>query len=94
MTELPEHVPTDRLGVLIAAYEYELGPCFRCSRKGVQVTRFGEITSDEGETPLYACRECVQELLTMHERAMERMDTRPRIVQLQRNRAPRGVEAD
>ncbi|MET9848850.1 hypothetical protein [Streptomyces ossamyceticus] len=92
MTELPQHVPTDRLGVLIAAYEYEMGSCFRCPRKGTQVTRFGEITSDEGETPLYACRECVQELLTMHERAMERMDTRPRIVQLPR--APRGVEAD
>ncbi|WP_405539676.1 hypothetical protein OG787_46995 [Streptomyces sp. NBC_00075] len=91
MTKLPEHVSTDRLGVLIAAYEYEMGTCFRCSRRRVQVTRFGEITSDEGETPLYACRECVQELLTMHERSMERMDTLPRIVQLPR--APRGVEA-
>ncbi|MDX3070335.1 MULTISPECIES: hypothetical protein [Streptomyces] len=56
------------------------------------MTRFGEITSDEGETPLYACRECIQELLVMHERAMERMDTRPRIVQLLRT--PRGIEAD
>ncbi|GAQ61422.1 hypothetical protein SsS58_01771 [Streptomyces scabiei] len=69
-----------------------MGPCFHCSRKGFQVTRFGEITSDEGETPLYACRECIQELLVMHERAMERMDTRPRIVQLLRT--PRGIEAD
>ncbi|MEU5448639.1 hypothetical protein [Streptomyces californicus] len=55
------------------------------------MTRFGEIRSDEGETPLYACRECVQELLVMHERSMERMDVRPRIVQLPRD--PREVEA-
>ncbi|MFD8472067.1 hypothetical protein ACFV2E_08420 [Streptomyces globisporus] len=87
----PEHASRDRMGVLIAAYEYELGSCFRCPRRGTQVTRFGEIRSDEGETPLYACRECVQELLVMHERSMERMDTRPRIVQLPRD--PRGVEA-
>lgn len=92
MTGLPERVPTDRLGVLVAAYEYETGTCFRCSRRRVQVTRFGEITSNEGETPLYACRECVQELLTMYEQAMERMDTRPRIIQLPRT--PRGVETN
>ncbi|MEH0424107.1 hypothetical protein [Streptomyces sp. B21-083] len=92
MTELPEHVPMDRLGVLIAAYEYEIGTCFRCSLRRVQVTRLGEIASNEGETPLYAYRECVQELLTMHERSMERMNTRPRIVQLPRT--PRGVGAN
>ncbi|MEU8757349.1 hypothetical protein AB0C88_43400 [Streptomyces chartreusis] len=72
MTEFPETVPTD------AAYQYELGSCFRCRRKGTQVTRIGEVTSGDGGTPLCACRECVQELLTMHERAMERMETRPR----------------
>lgn len=92
MTGLPERVPTDRLGVLIAAYEYEMGTCFRCFLRQVQVTRFGEITSNEGETPLYACRECVQELLTTYERAMERMDARTRIIQLPRT--PRGVEAN
>ncbi|WP_430376674.1 hypothetical protein [Streptomyces sp. B1-3] len=89
MTGLP--VPRDRMGVLLAAYQYELGSCFRCPRKGTQVTRIGEITSDEGETPLYACRECVQELLVMHERAMERISPHPRIVQIPR--ASRGVEA-
>jgi hypothetical protein len=52
----------------------------------------GETTSNGGETPLYACRECVQELLTMYERAMERMNTRLRIIQLPRT--PRGVEAN
>jgi hypothetical protein len=93
VTSSPDPSPTDRLGVLIAAYEYEMGSCFRCPRKGTQVTRFGEITSDEGETALYACRECVQELLVMHERAMERMGARPRIVQLPRIRTPHGVEA-
>ncbi|MGW3153984.1 hypothetical protein [Streptomyces sp. NPDC001089] len=88
MTFLPEHAPTDRLGALLAAYEYEVGSCFRCPRKGVQVTRFGEIQSVEGETPLYACRECVQELLSMHERNVERTGHRPRLP-----RDPRGVEA-
>ncbi|MGW1714569.1 hypothetical protein [Streptomyces sp. NPDC002156] len=92
MTELPKRVPTDRLGVLVAAYEYEMGTCFRCSLRRVQVTRFGEITSNEGETPPYACRECVQELLTMYERALERMNTQPRIIQLPRT--PRGAEAN
>jgi hypothetical protein len=82
VTALPEHVPTDRTGVPLAAYQYELGSCFRCPREGAQVTRVGEITSEEGETPLYACRECEQELLVMHKRSMERMDTQPRIVQL------------
>lgn len=87
----PERTSTDRLGSLIAAYEYEMGSCFRCPRKGTQVTRFGEIRSDEGETPLYACRECVQELLAMHERQIERISPHPRIVQLPRS--PREVEA-
>ncbi|WP_413757224.1 hypothetical protein [Streptomyces sp. MMBL 11-3] len=84
MNPWPMPVSRDRLGVLIAAYEYELGSCFRCTRKGIQVTRFGEIVSEEGETPLYACRECVQELLSIHERNVERLDTRPRIAQLPR----------
>ncbi|WP_405773671.1 hypothetical protein [Streptomyces sp. NBC_01538] len=92
MTALPERVPTDRLDALIAAYEYEMGTCFRCCLRRVQVTRFGEITSNEGETPLYACRECVQELLTMYEHAIERMNTRPRIIQLPRT--PREVETN
>ena len=92
MTESPERVPTDRFGALIAAYEYEMGTCFRCCLRRVKVTRLGEITSNDGETPLYACRECVQELLTMYERALERMNTRPRIIQLPRT--PRRVEAN
>ena len=76
------------MGVLRAAYQYGLVCCFRCPRKGTQVTRIGE-------TALCACRECVQELLlTMHDRSMERMDTRPRVVRLARIKAPRGVEAD
>ncbi len=69
-----------------------MGACFRCSLRRVQVTGFGENTSNEGETPLYACRECVRKLLTMYERAMERMNTWPRIIQLPRT--PRGVEAN
>lgn len=81
MNPLPVLASRDRLGVLIAAYEYELGSCFRCTRRGIQVTRFGEITSEEGETPLYACRECVQELLSVHERNVERTGHRPWIVQ-------------
>ncbi|MFJ4368037.1 hypothetical protein ACIP4S_28330 [Streptomyces chartreusis] len=64
------------MGVLLAAYQYELVCCFRCPRKGTQVTRIVGITSWDGETTLCACRECVQELLTMHERSMEQMDTR------------------
>ncbi|MFB6931489.1 hypothetical protein [Streptomyces chartreusis] len=88
MPEFPEPVPTD------AAYQYELGSCSRCRRNGTQVTRIGDITSGDGETPLWPSRECVQELLTRHERTMERMDTRPRVVQLARIQAPRGVEAD
>ncbi|WP_413755211.1 hypothetical protein [Streptomyces sp. MMBL 11-3] len=90
MNPWPVPVSRDRLGVLIAAYEYELGSCFRCIRKGIQVTRFGEIVSEEGETPLYACRECVQELLSIHERNMDRTGHRPRIVQLPRT--SRGAE--
>ncbi|MGW3448898.1 hypothetical protein [Streptomyces sp. NPDC001076] len=92
MTELPEHAPADRMGVLLAAYQYELGSCFRCSRQGVQVARIGEITSDGDETPRYACRRCVQELLTMHDHGMERMDGRPRMVQIPRT--PRGAVAN
>ncbi|MEU3183302.1 hypothetical protein ABZ707_03685 [Streptomyces sp. NPDC006923] len=88
---LPEPTPTDCLGVLIAAYDYKMGSCFRCPRKGTRVTSFGEISSAEGVTPLYACRECVQELLTMHDRQMERMDTPLRMIQLPRS--PRGAEA-
>ncbi|MFE7029427.1 hypothetical protein ACFU9Y_03890 [Streptomyces sp. NPDC057621] len=76
--------PTDRLGVLIAAYEYELGSCFRCPRRQLQVTRLGEITSEEGETPLYACRQCVEDLLAMHERSVGREGPRPYILQLPR----------
>ncbi|MFD8726308.1 hypothetical protein ACFV2H_52560 [Streptomyces sp. NPDC059629] len=53
------------------------------------MTRIGEITSNEGETPLYACRACLQELLTIHERSVGRMDGRPRIIQIPR--APRGA---
>lgn len=74
MTALPAQVP--------AAYQYELGSCFRCPRKGTQVARVGEITSEGGETPLHACWECIQELLAMHERSVEPLDTHPRIVQL------------
>ncbi|NEA68372.1 hypothetical protein [Streptomyces sp. SID12488] len=92
MTRSPERVPTDRFGALIAAYEYEMGTCFRCCLRRVQVTRSGEITSNEGETPLYTCRECVQKLLAMSERAMERMNTRLRIIQLPRT--PPGAEAN
>ncbi|MFF3257975.1 hypothetical protein ACFYWO_02230 [Streptomyces sp. NPDC002932] len=55
------------------------------------MTRFGEISSAEGETPLNARRECVQELLSTHDRQMELMDTRPGIVQLPRD--PCEVEA-
>ncbi|QWA20337.1 hypothetical protein [Streptomyces osmaniensis] len=84
----------DRMGVLLAAYQYKLGSCFRCPRKSTQVTRIGEITSGDGETALCACRECVQELLTRYERSMEQMDTRPRVVQLARIKASRGIEAD
>ncbi|WP_405675783.1 hypothetical protein OG292_10855 [Streptomyces sp. NBC_01511] len=48
------------------AVVYELGDCFRCDRAGLQVTRIGEITGPEGETPLVACRSCVERLLAMH----------------------------
>ncbi|MEU3520625.1 hypothetical protein ABZ770_36130 [Streptomyces sp. NPDC006654] len=94
MTEFPEHAPADRMGVLLAAYQYELGSCFRCSRQGVQVARIGEITTNQDETPLYACRRCVHELLTMHDHdhSMERMDGRPRKVQIPRT--PRGAVAN
>lgn len=60
-----------RLEALFTAYEYEMGLCFRCYRSNVQVTRVGEITSPDGETPLYACQRCVQELTVMHVRAHE-----------------------
>ncbi|WP_405612055.1 hypothetical protein [Streptomyces sp. NBC_01508] len=53
------------------AVVYELGDCFRCDRAGLQVTRIGEITGPEGETPLHACRSCVERLLALHRSAHE-----------------------
>lgn len=70
MTEPAESLPV-RLEGLFTAYEYKLGLCFRCYRNNVQVTRVGEITSPDGETPLFACRACVQELTVIHARAHE-----------------------
>lgn len=61
----------DRLDALFAACVYEMGDCFRCPRGSVQVTRIGEIVSPDGETPLFACRDCVQALIVMHDRAHE-----------------------
>ncbi|MFF3453727.1 hypothetical protein ACFYXH_05235 [Streptomyces sp. NPDC002730] len=81
--------PVGRLEILLAAYEYELGHCFRCPRRQIQVTRVGEITSPEGETPLYACRTCVAELLLAHDRALDPPDRRYRQIP----RFPRQVES-
>ncbi|MFF8360007.1 hypothetical protein ACF063_41880 [Streptomyces chartreusis] len=42
VTEFPKPVPADRMGVLWAMYQYRLVCCFRCPRKGTQVTRIGD----------------------------------------------------
>ncbi|MFE4651513.1 hypothetical protein [Streptomyces sp. NPDC056707] len=85
MTEPSGEFPV-RLEALFAASEYEMGPCFRCTRNNVQVTRVGEIASPDGETPLFACRACVAELMVMHARAHD-TPVRP-YVQLPRPRDP------
>lgn len=43
-----------------------MGDCFRCDRTSLQVALVGEITGPEGETPLTACRSCVERLLALH----------------------------
>lgn len=43
-----------------------MGDCFRCDRTGIQVTHVGEIAGPEGETPLSACRACLERLLALH----------------------------
>ncbi|WP_405676820.1 hypothetical protein OG292_19460 [Streptomyces sp. NBC_01511] len=50
---------------------YLMGDCFRCDRAALQVARFGEITGPEGETPLWACRSCIEHLLALHRGAHE-----------------------
>lgn len=49
-----------------AVSAYEMGDCFRCDRTGIQVTHVGEIAGPEGETPLSACRACLERLLALH----------------------------
>lgn len=52
--------------------QYVMGDCFRCDRAGIQVTYYGELVGDdERETPVFACRACVERLAAMHERAHE-----------------------
>lgn len=48
-----------------------MGDCFRCDRTGIQVTRVGEVVGPEGETPLDACRSCLERLLALHRAAHE-----------------------
>ncbi|MEV7427845.1 MULTISPECIES: hypothetical protein [Streptomyces] len=49
----------------------QLGDCFRCDRGGVQVIRVGELVGPYGETPLYACRCCVERLVAMGHHTQE-----------------------
>ncbi|MFE3736807.1 hypothetical protein [Streptomyces sp. NPDC059134] len=51
--------------------DFVLGDCFRCDRTGIQTTRIGEIVSPEGQTPVRACRSCVEVLIAIHRPADE-----------------------
>jgi hypothetical protein len=64
-----QHTPTT---AVLAAYQWALGNCFRCSRRGTYTAVVGELRRESDRVAVRACMACVLRLERDREQAARR----------------------